>query len=76
LPDTAGYQIEAALQILHGLHERWAALLGSLDESAWRRTGYHPEVGDLTLEELLLDYALHGEKHIGHIMGLRRAKGW
>ena len=76
LPDTAGYPVEAALQILQGLHERWAVLLRSLDDSAWQRTAYHPEVGEMTLEELLVDYAEHGEKHIGHIMGLRRAQKW
>lgn len=76
LADTAGYPVSAALQILSGLHERWVVLLKSVRESDWQRTGFHPESGELTLDDLLVDYAEHGEKHIGHIMGLRRAREW
>ena len=42
----------------------------------WSRTAMHPERGEVTLERQLEIYAGHGEKHIGHIMALRRAKGW
>ena len=74
--DTSEHPPAAALRTLSGLHERWVAFLESLDNETFARTGYHPDEGDLTLDQLVKDYARHGEKHIGHIMGLRKAKGW
>jgi hypothetical protein len=68
--------IASSLAILRGLHERWGRLLESLPDSAWSRTGFHPENGDVTLESMLNTYAGHGTKHVGHIMGLRSAKRW
>lgn len=68
--------VAPSLAILRGLHERWAALIGSLPESAWSRTGYHPERGDISMDDLLGIYAGHGEKHVEQIRGLRRARGW
>jgi hypothetical protein len=59
--------LEPSLQIIRGVHARWAAFLRSLPETAWSRTGFHPERGPLTLEDLLRIYSGHGEKHVGHI---------
>jgi len=42
----------------------------------WQRTYIHPDKGPVTLEDYLVTYSNHGEKHIGHIMGLRQARGW
>jgi hypothetical protein len=66
-PDASTGPLETSLSILRGLHARWAAFLRSLPESAWPRTAYHPERGNITLEDLLRTYSGHGEKHIGHI---------
>ena len=76
LPDTTNVPIGLSLEILRGLHDRWTRLLESVKEDAWGRVAFHPERGDVTLESMLNTYAEHGEKHVGHIMGLRRAKGW
>jgi hypothetical protein len=59
--------LEPSLAILRGLHARWAAFLKSLPEAAWARTAFHPERGNITLEDLLKTYSGHGEKHVGHI---------
>jgi len=75
-PDTLGMPVGASIGILKGLHERWARLLEGVDEGGWQRTAVHPERGEVTLERQLEVYAGHGEKHIGHIMSLRRARGW
>jgi len=67
LPDAAEGPVEPSLQILEGLHARWAAFFRNLPEDAWQRKGYHPEYGPVTLERLLETYAAHGEKHLNHI---------
>jgi len=76
LPDGKSLPIAGSLSLLRGLHERWAALLQSLPEDAFQRTAQHPERGSVTLESQLVTYAGHGRKHVGHISGLRSAKGW
>ena len=76
LSDTAAMPIESSLLILRGLHERWVALLESLPEASWQRSALHPEVGVVTLADLLADYARHGEQHVEQVMKLRAAQGW
>lgn len=69
--------IDASLVLLRGLHERWAALLESISENDWTtRTADHPENGIVTLDRMLDIYSNHGEKHCGHIWGLRTKMGW
>jgi len=59
--------IEISLNIIAPLHNRMVEFLKNVSDSDWSRTAYHPDEGDLTLSDLLRDYALHGEKHIGHL---------
>ena len=59
--------IESSLAILSGLHSRWVTLFESLPEEEWSRTGLHPEIGEITVEDLLQTYAAHGEGHIDQI---------
>jgi hypothetical protein len=75
LPDVR-LPLAPSLVILRGLHDRWAALMDTLPEASWGRTGFHPERGDVTLEAILGTYSNHGAKHVEQIMGLRRAQGW
>lgn len=56
-----------SLQILHGLHTRFAALLESLTDEQWQRTGIHPEWGEVTVETVARNYADHGDNHIHQI---------
>jgi len=76
LRDSAEHPVRAALSILTGLHERWSGLLEAVPESSWRRSATHPETGTVTLDDLLITYARHGETHVRQITGLRAAKGW
>jgi len=75
LPDVE-LPLEHTFSILRGLHKRWIALFESLSEESWRRLGYHPEIGDITPDDLLVIYARHGEEHIEQITRLLTAKGW
>ena len=76
LVDSNKLPVASSLQILTGLHHRWSTLLESVSEDSWQRTAIHPEHGEMKLEDFLIMYSRHGEKHVGHIMGLRGAKGW
>jgi hypothetical protein len=42
-------------------------LFESMDEPAWRRSGLHPENGEVTIEDMLRIYAAHGQGHIDQI---------
>jgi uncharacterized damage-inducible protein DinB len=68
--------VAPSLAILRGLHERWVTLLRSLPESAWSRTAYHPENGEMSLDDILLLYARHGSSHAAQIAALRARTGW
>jgi hypothetical protein len=56
--------LTASLTLLRGLHQRWADLFASLDESQWQRTGIHPESGVITPTTLVKTSAEHGEGHL------------
>jgi uncharacterized damage-inducible protein DinB len=76
LSDTAAMPIESSILILRGLHERWATLLEGLAETSWQRAALHPEIGVVTLADLLADYVHHGEQHVGQVLSLRSRQGW
>ncbi len=75
LPD-ASMPIGSSLAIIRGLHERWVSLLEAVPESSWNRSALHPEIGEVTLESLLLTYAGHGQNHVQQIKALRTTNGW
>lgn len=67
---------EPSLALLEALHERWVALLRSLDDGAFARPLEHPADGPLTLSDLLHLYAWHGRHHTAHVTELRKRRGW
>jgi hypothetical protein len=66
-PDGDNIHIETSLQLLDGLHARWATLFESLSHEQRRRTGIHPETGVITPDDLLRAYANHCDAHIDQI---------
>ncbi len=74
--DAAHDPLAASMNILKGLHPRWTNFLESLPDTAWKRTAHHPEIGEVSLEDLLKIYADHGENHVGQIDKLRAAQKW
>lgn len=77
LPDAATSPVELSLKLLEALHERWVALLTTLDDTAMRRTFRHPEyTRETTIEVVLAMYAWHGKHHVMHITALRERQGW
>lgn len=75
-PDVFALSPSVSLAILKGVQERLATLLEKISDDDWRRSGIHPERGEMTIDDLVELYSRHGDKHVGHIMGLRSARGW
>ena len=68
LPDVAATPITVSLALLESLHSRWVILLQHLTEAQWQRTFYHPGYHiTQTLEQALVQYAWHGQHHLGHV---------
>ncbi len=76
LEDSRSTPVETSLAMLAALHERWVVLLRSLQPADFARTLNHPELGVLTLEQLLALYAWHSRHHVAHITSLRQRMGW
>lgn len=67
LPDTALLSVQPSLQLLHGLHRRWVTLFETVDEAGWSRAGFHPEIGEITIDDILQIYATHCREHLAQI---------
>ncbi|MGZ5245117.1 MAG: YfiT family bacillithiol transferase [Bacteroidia bacterium] len=74
LMDTKKADVKVSLQIIDGLHMRWAILLNSLEPVEFDRTYYHPEKhSEIALWEATALYAWHCKHHLAHI---QQAKKW
>ncbi|MEZ4711551.1 MAG: DinB family protein [Caldilineaceae bacterium] len=73
--DEDNPELESSLLILDGLHQRWVMVFRSLDEAQWRRTGYHPEIGDVSVDDLLVTYASHCQEHVEQLQRTLAAQG-
>lgn len=75
--ETAEYStpIAHSLVILRGLHARWTALFNSLSETQWARTGFHPENGDISLDDIVRAYDAHCKAHLDQITRTLAAQG-
>ncbi len=76
LADAKTAPVEVSLALLDPLHTRWVMLMRSLGEADYRRSFFHPESGDLTVDVLTLLYEWHGRHHTAHITALRTRNGW
>ncbi len=76
LPDAKTAPVEGSLDILDALHRRWVAFLRGLAPEAFARTLDHPELGTLTVDQLLEVYGWHCPHHEAHVTGLRERMGW
>jgi hypothetical protein len=72
LKDSEG-PIQSSMQILVGIHERWANLLSPLSEADWAREGIHLENGLVNLDKLLDTYVNHGQVHLEQIDQLNKS---
>jgi uncharacterized damage-inducible protein DinB len=65
-----------SVTLLEAVHARMVMMLRGLDEAQWKRTYYHAERGETTMEEAVLMYAWHSRHHVAHITRLRSVQGW
>jgi uncharacterized damage-inducible protein DinB len=75
LPDASD-AIEPSLNLLDTLHTRWVSLFRKLKVNDWHRRLIHPEMGEMSVDELLAHYAWHGRHHIAHIAALCERMRW
>jgi hypothetical protein len=68
--------VEISLGLLESLHSRWVLMLRSIAPNDWARTLRHPDLGLLSLDNVLCIYAWHGRHHVAHITSLRDRMGW
>jgi hypothetical protein len=73
--DATPANLELTFQLLRGLHGRWTAVFESLTEAQWQRSGFHPENGQICVEDLLTGYVAHGEAHLEQIRRTLKAAG-
>jgi hypothetical protein len=76
LIDAKSAPIEPSLNLLDGLHHRWAILLRSLSEGDVKRKFHHPELGVVTIDQYIALYSWHSRHHVAHITALRERRGW
>ncbi len=76
LSDATSSDVSTSLNIIDGMHRRWHEVFSGLTEDQWKRTAFHPERGELSIEDMLEMYASHGPHHIEQITGLRKQKNW
>lgn len=76
LADSRTAPVDISLEIIDGVHRRWALLLHSVREIDFNRAVRHTEHGPMSLDDLLADYEWHGRHHAAHITSLRTRNGW
>jgi hypothetical protein len=75
-PDAKTMPVLPSIELLDGLHQRWAVLLRWMSEQQYQRTFQHPERGLMKLDVTLAIYAWHCRHHTRHITALRERMGW
>jgi uncharacterized damage-inducible protein DinB len=76
LSDSRTTPVETSLAMLEALHDRWMHLLRGMSAAAFARQVRHPEMGAMTVDDLLTMYAWHGRHHVAQVRALRQRKGW
>jgi uncharacterized damage-inducible protein DinB len=76
LPEARIGPIALSLDLLAALHRRWVAAMEPLPTASFARTFEHPEMGTMSLDELLALYAWHGPHHVAQITALAEREGW
>ena len=65
--DYHDQDIDDTLNLFKWLRSKTHTLIKSLPESAWANTAYHPENGDMTLDDWLDTYEAHVREHIEYM---------
>lgn len=75
LPDSR-MPVDVSMQIIQGVHLRWAKILMEMSEEDFQRKLIHPDSGEWRLENFLALYDWHSRHHTAHITHLRVRNSW
>ncbi|MDQ3322903.1 MAG: putative metal-dependent hydrolase [Acidobacteriota bacterium] len=75
LPDSR-MPVDVSMQIIQGVHLRWAKILMEMSEEDFQRKLIHPNSGEWRLENFLALYDWHSRHHTAHITHLRVRNSW
>jgi uncharacterized damage-inducible protein DinB len=70
LAEQSGYHsrdLATELDRFEAVRVRLLSRLEGLDDSGWRRTGQHEEVGEITIEDMTIHMAAHDAIHFAQI---------
>lgn len=76
LADSKHAPIQLSLDLIKGLHSRWALVLKSMSAADFDRKLFHPEHGEVNLNYMLSLYDWHCRHHLAHITKLRERNNW
>lgn len=63
----AGQDIDMSMILFKTVREANYRMLITLTDDEWSRSAFHPERGKMSLEDWLLTYTAHVDKHIGQM---------
>ncbi|GMU87748.1 MAG: hypothetical protein AMXMBFR48_29890 [Ignavibacteriales bacterium] len=63
----ASQDIDMSMMLFKTIRESNYRLLVTLTDEEWGRSAFHPERGKMSLEDWLLTYTSHVDKHIGQM---------
>jgi uncharacterized damage-inducible protein DinB len=75
LADVRDVSPLVSLAMTAAIHERFTAVLRSLQPGDFARAFIHPDNGRMTIDQLVALYAWHGDHHVAHIRALRSRAG-
>ncbi len=67
LPDVAAVDPLVSVAMIAAIHARAGAVYHALSADDYKRKLFHPENGPMTIEQVLANYAWHGDHHLTHI---------
>jgi hypothetical protein len=67
LAESSQGPIAPSLEIIRGVHKRWAYALNTLQASDFQKKAWHPDRGLLDLHDIVRIYAGHGPHHLEQI---------
>jgi hypothetical protein len=76
LPEAKSGPVDMSLVLLEALHQRWVMFLRNLHDADFARPYMHSELGRVTTDDAVAQYAWHCRHHLAHIeraLATRRA---
>ncbi len=76
LPEARHAPVDVSLDLLAALHRRWVLCLRAMRPEDFARVYNHPDLGTMSLGDVLALYAWHSQHHVAHVTALRDRMGW